>query len=100
MERFGIGTEVNESAAFLWYEKSAFQGYPNAILRMIEAYSNGIGISHNPVKAYAWHQIALAHGLQLPESMLPSQVKNISSEEMSEAESIIQNIQWEMAVNK
>lgn len=54
----------NFEAALPWWQKSAEQGFPSAILNLYRAYSNGWGVDKDPATAYAYFKLSAVIGLK------------------------------------
>ena len=59
----GLGTDVNKTKAFEWYEKSANLGYCSAMYNVGNCYMYiGRGVTNNLSEARAWYTKAAAQG--------------------------------------
>jgi TPR repeat protein len=51
---FGYGIEKNIDSAFVWYNKSAEQGWNDGLYKMMMAHANGIGAEQSNEKAFEY----------------------------------------------
>lgn len=58
----GLGTDINETQASTWYEKSARQGYVDAQFNIGIMYASGRGVKQNDGVAMMWLALAAQQG--------------------------------------
>ncbi|MGE5130858.1 MAG: tetratricopeptide repeat protein, partial [Sphingomonadaceae bacterium] len=58
----GHGVKRDESSAAKWYRKAAFQGHPEAQLRLGQLYADGQGVPRDDFQAYVWFSAAARGG--------------------------------------
>ena len=62
MYQHGLGVVKDEKKAFIWYEKSAQQGYMNAQCNFATMYLNGLGVVKDEKKAFIWYEKSAQQG--------------------------------------
>lgn len=67
---FGFGMEENKEEAFVWYEKSANQGYAPAMFLVGNACFFGSGVEKDLKKAFAWYEKAAEAGMSVAQFRL------------------------------
>ena len=65
MYECGIGTPVNDEAAFKWYKEAAESGDMDSAHNLGMMYQDGRGTSRNYTLAYKWYKKAAEHGCEL-----------------------------------
>lgn len=81
----GQGTQPNVDAAFNWYMTSAKQGIIDAYYALADMYAKGISVAKDPVRAYAWFELAQKGGHNLAGDMVRSLGKELQPEQIAMA---------------
>ena len=100
MYRLGIGTDKDESVAFKWFREAAMKGYPPAMLRTAESYTKGEGTQNDLGNAYAWYLLAKENGINIPDSFLNSFTRQLTEQQVAEADILVEDIKWNQRVNR
>lgn len=58
----GLGTKQNFKHAAQLYFDAARKGHAGAQLNLGNLYKQGLGVKYDPVRAFAWYQMANIHG--------------------------------------
>ena len=74
---FGLGIPSFEDMAFFWYERSANQGYNEAMYSLGCCYHKGYGCIKDESKAYYWFNKAYKSGLEKAKVELDKYKRNI-----------------------
>lgn len=85
MTEQGQGTEPDAKAAFNWYMNAARQGVPDAYFALADMYAKGTSVDKDPVRAYAWFDLARQGGHKLAGDMLDSLAKVLQPEQIDQA---------------
>ena len=81
----GQGTQPNVDAAYNWYMTSAKQGIIDAYYALADMYAKGISVAKDPVRAYAWFELAQRGGHNLAGDMVRSLGKELQPEQIAVA---------------
>lgn len=82
----GMGVDYNAPEAFKWYNKAAEQGVAEAQFQMAMMYGSGEGTLHDTVYAHMWLNLAAAQGHSFATQQRDSLAKDMSKEDVSEAQ--------------
>ncbi len=86
---------ANFKQALYWYERSAAQGYADAMIGLSVLYGKGEGVKRDPAIAYQWLKTARLQNIpadtatKIDES-LSTLAKELSSDDLSKAEAFAQ----------
>jgi uncharacterized protein len=98
--RFGKGVPQDNIHALGWYTKSADQGNAKAQCDLGFMYYEGEGVPQDDKEAFAWWSVAKANGEELAEKNLGIVTKEMTKEQIAEAQSLATEIQKRIEVNK
>lgn len=82
----GIGVPKETTETVKWWSKAAKQGHAEAQHNLGVMYAKGIGISKDDVEAYMWLSLAVAKGEQGANEMLNSVTKEMTADQIAEAQ--------------
>lgn len=76
-----LGSKEGYTRAARWFEQAAIRGVKDAQFNLAKLYEQGLGVSADPIEAYAWYAAAAVQGdkeaaqavVRLAKSMSPSQ---------------------------
>ncbi|STX47912.1 TPR repeat protein, protein-protein interaction [Legionella hackeliae] len=83
-----MGLQKNLEQAVSWIRKSAEQGYGRAQNKMGVFYRDGIGVSANPVEAYAWFSVAVTNGFTDSSKSRDDLEKTLTPEQLQQAKDL------------
>jgi TPR repeat protein len=86
----GLGLKQDYRKALNWYGKSAKSGFELAQYKIGQMYYDGRGVKQNSIKAFAWLKIAILQGAEDKDKTLEILTSELTSEQMTEAESLAQ----------
>ena len=96
----GKGVPQDYKEAVKWYRKSAEQGYASAQYHLGVKYAKGKGVPQDYKEAYAWWSVAKANGDELAVTNLGIVTKEMTKEQIAEAQSLATEIQKRIEANK
>lgn len=85
MTEQGQGTTPDVHNAYKWYMNAAKQGVPDAYYALADMYKRGISVAKDPIRAYAWFELARQGGHNLAGDMLKGLSKELQSEQIAQA---------------
>lgn len=96
----GIGVPQDYKEAVRWYRMSAEQGDAMAQYNLGVMYKNGEGVLQDYKESYAWSSLAKANGKELAEKILGIVTKEMTKEQIAEAQSLATEIQKQIEANR
>ncbi|MEW5769008.1 MAG: tetratricopeptide repeat protein [Pseudomonadota bacterium] len=85
MTEQGQGTAPDVDVAFNWYMNAAKQGIADAYFALADMYRRGISVAKDPVRAYAWYELAQQGGHKLAGDMLRGLDQELRPEQIAAA---------------
>lgn len=89
---FGLGllsdARGDAAGAAKWYEQAAHAGLGSAQVLIGQRYAEGVGVTKNPVAAYAWFTRAMIAGVPNAEKVRDQLARDMSPEAIKEAEDL------------
>ena len=82
----GNGVAQDYAEAMKWYRLAAEQGDADAQLNVAVMYGSGEGVAQDDAEAYTWCAVAAAGGHDDANSLLDFAAKNLTPEELSQAQ--------------
>jgi len=82
----GDGVTQNYAEAMKWYRLAAERGDADAQLNVAVMYGSGEGVAQDDAEAYTWCAVAAAGGHDEANSLLDFAAKNLTPEELSQAQ--------------
>jgi len=70
------------------------------MIRLAETYSTSVGVEKDPSKAYAWYQVAMNNGVNLPKAIPNRIASQFSEEQLTEANKLIANLKWKLSIKE
>jgi predicted aspartyl protease len=92
----GLGVTQNYTKAAYWYKKAAKQGNAEAQYNLGVMYYNGDGVEQNYKLSYVWDSLAAAQGDKDAISSMAIGAKELSPQELSEAQELASAIQYKI----
>ncbi len=81
----GQGAEPDARSAFDWYMRAARQGIADAYFALADMYAKGTSVAKDPVRAFAWFELARQGGHNLAADMLNSLARQLQPEQINQA---------------
>ncbi|MCP5276770.1 MAG: sel1 repeat family protein [Thiobacillus sp.] len=85
MTEQGQGVTPDVDAAYDWYMNAAKQGITDAYFALADMYKRGISVQKDPIRAYAWFDLAKQGGHNLAGDMLNSLDKELQADQIAQA---------------
>ncbi len=82
------GFNQDDSVAFKWFEKSANQGYLDAMELLSICYLQGRGVTQDLVNAYFWAELAIHSGSVAAIEIRKALIENMSDAQIAEAQKL------------
>jgi TPR repeat protein len=85
----GQGADPNLNQAFDWYMKAAQQGVADAYFALGQIYSRGEIVAKDPVKAFAWFDLAKKGGHSVAGDWLKMEATRLKPEDIPVAQNFV-----------
>jgi TPR repeat protein len=87
-----LGLTQSDTEAFKWYERSANQGYLDAMELLSIIYITGEGVTKDLVNAYLWAELAINYGSSQAIEIRRKLIAFMTKEQIAEAQKL--SLEW------
>ena len=96
----GKGVEKDYKKAYSYFYPSALAGNEGSQYMLCYMYAGGLGMSRDVVQAYKWGYLSAAQGNKYSQKGLEDLRKNMSEDQLNQANELIKKIAAEIAANE